>query len=208
MAKRLIFIIVLISGLLCTADGQFLRDSKLSLNNRVQDDVLGISFDKVGIVTRLDSSTYNISMLSSESSPTNSAFAQVSGSNRLFIALPGSYGGRLYLNSPLTNRLFQNRVMIDSVNTGHLNFHRGYWMVYAGMGMWDCVINCYVQKNGRYYIVSLVQDKPMGKPGEIVDGKPLKAGDLKLKIVSSLQDTTNNIIRKFNKLLSSFRISN
>jgi hypothetical protein len=206
MTTKLTFVIALIMGLFYTANGQIMIRTQQGLNSRVQDNVLGISFAKVGTVVKLDSSTYSINLLSSGTSPAQSAIALMSVSDKLFIDLPGSYGGRVYLDSPSAARLFKDRVMVDSVNTGQLNFRREYWAVYAGMGMWDCVINSYVKKNGRYYIVSLVQDKPIGKPGEIVNGKSLKAEDLELKVVSSLQDTTNSIVHKFNKLLFSFRI--
>ncbi len=200
-------LLVLISVLFYTANGQVIKSSGQGINNRLQNDVLGISFAKVGTVTQIDNSTYYISMSSSNTSPGESAYAQVSEASRLFVDLPGSYGGRMYLDSPTANKSLQNRVLVDSVNNGQLNFHRGYWAVYAGMGMWDCVINCSLQKNGRYYIVSLVQEKMMGKPGETIDGKQLKAEDLKSKVVSSLQDTTNSTISKFNKLLYSFQIN-
>ncbi len=208
MTKRLIFTIVLVIGLLCTANGQIITSAQQDHNSRVQNDVLGISFAKVGTVVQHDSSTYNITLLSSGTSPVQSAIAHVSVSDRLFVDLPGSYGGRVYFDSPSAAMLFKNRVMVDSVNTGQQNFRREYWVVYAGMGMWDSVINCYVHQKGRYYIVSLVQDKPIGKPGEIVEGKPLTAEELKLKVVSSLQDTTNSIVDEFNKLLYSFQIHN
>lgn len=208
MTKRLIFIIWLIAGLLCIVNGQIKTDAKQNLDGRIQNDVLGISFTKIGTVVQLDSSTYTLALSLSGTTTAKSAIAQVSVSNRLFVELPGSYGGRFYLDTSSATQILKNRVIVDSVNTGRQNFCREYWVVYAGMGMWDCVINCYVQGKGRYYIVSLVQDKQIGKPGEIVDGKPLKAEDLKLKIVSSLQDTNDRVVNDFNKLVSSFQIHN
>ena len=208
MTKKLIFILALAAGLLYTADSQFMTSAKQNVENRVQDNALGISFAKVGTVEHLDNSTYKINLLSSDTSPALSAIAEVSVSDRLFIDLPGSYGGRVYLNSPSAAQLFQNRVMVDSVNTGKQKFRREYWAVYAGMGMWDCIINCYVQEKGKYYIVSLVQNKPIGKPGEVVDGNPSTSEELKLKVVASLQDTTDSTVKDFNKMLSSFQIQN
>ena len=76
------------------------------------------------------------------------------------------------------------------------------------MGMWDCVINTYIKQKDHYYIVSLVQEKPLGKPGLLVDGKSLQAENLKLKALTSLQDQNNGNVVKFNKLLSSFQIQN
>jgi hypothetical protein len=208
MTKRLIFIITIIASLLYDINGQFISNKKEDVTGGVQNNALGISFAKVGEVTQLDSSSYNINLLSSGTYSAGSAFAQVSAASRLFVDLPGSYGGRLYLDSPNAERLLQNRIMKDSFISNQLSFHRDYWAVYAGMGMWDCVINCYMQKSGQYYIISLIQEKQIGKPGEIVNGKPLKAEDLKLKVVFSLQDSTDTAVQKFNKLLSSFQIQN
>jgi hypothetical protein len=208
MTKKLIFIIPLIVALLCIANGQIKTDAKQDLDGRVQNDILGISFAKIGNVVQLDSSTYTVALSLSDATPATSEFAQVSVSKRLFVELPGSYGGRAYLDSPSAAQLLKNRVFVDSVNTGRQNFRREYWVAYAGMGMWDCVINCYIQEKGLNYIVSLVQDKQIGKPGEIVDGKTLTAEHLKLKIVSSLQDTTDRVVNEFDKLVSSFQIHN
>jgi hypothetical protein len=74
------------------------------------------------------------------------------------------------------------------------------------MGMWEGVINCSTQAGGRYCIVSLIQNIRAGKPGEEVDGKPLTAGDLKGKILASLQDTTNVLINEFTTFLASVQI--
>ena len=208
MKKIIIFTLTIVAALFNIVNSQIIPEEQKNQNNHVTDDVLGISFVKVGTVVQLDSSTYSINLLSSDGSPVQSAIAQVSVSSRLFIDLPGSYGGRVYLNSPSAAKLLSNRVMVDSVNTGNQSFCREYWEVYAGMGMWDCVINCYEKEKGKYYVVSLIQDKPIGKPGEIVNGKKLTAEDLKLKAVSTLQDTTNTIVKKFNQLLFSFQVRN
>lgn len=208
MIKKVILTLALSTGLLFIANGQNKISVQKNLENRIQDKNLGISFAKVGNVVKQDSITYRITLTSSSSYPPQTAIALVTTSNRLFVDLPGSYGGRLYFNSPAGTKFLRNRILADSVNNGHQIFHREYWAVYAGMGMWDCVINNYFQNNGKYYIVSLVQDKQLGKPGEISNGKTLTNEGLKLKALASLQDTTNNIVNEYNKLISSFHIEN
>jgi len=208
MIKKLIFTVLFISFWLVSANGQINKNVQNNPNNRFQDKTLGISFNKIGNVTKQNSTSYNIDLTSSENSSSSSAIAQVSIANRLYVDLPGSYGGRLYLDSPSANKIIKDRVLVDSVNNGQLNFNRSYWAVYAGMGMWDCVINCSAQKNGKYYIVSLVQELPAGKPGLIVNGKQLSSNELKSEIVSSLKDTTNTTVKKFYNLLSSFQVTN
>ncbi len=206
MTKRLIVILILFSCLFCSANSQIKTNIQKNAVNRFQDKTLGISFDKIGSIIKLDGTTYNIDISSSNVPSVQPAVAKVSVVNKLFVDLPGSYGGRVYFDSPIGEKMIHNRILIDSVNTGQQKLIREYWAVYGGMGMWDCVINCYTYVNGKYYIVSLVQDKMMGKPGEIDNGKRISSNELKSKILSSLQDTTNTVIKKFNSLLASFQI--
>jgi hypothetical protein len=208
MIKKLIFTLLIVSSWLFCANGQINKAAQSSLNNRIQNKVLGISFSEVGKVSQVDSSTYNIDLSSSDNLSNQSATAQISVVNRLYVDLPGSYGGRLYLDSPAAAKLIKNKLLVDSVDNGQQIFKRQYWAVYGGMGMWDCVINCYTYANGKYYIVSLVQDKMMGKPGEIDNGKQVTSNELKMKIVSSMKDTTNTTVKKFYNLLSSFQVTN
>jgi hypothetical protein len=78
--------------------------------------------------------------------------------------------------------------------------------MYAGMGMWEGVVNCYRYDNGKYYVASLLQNSRIGKPGEEVDGKILKADELKKILFDSLHDTTNVVVKEFNAVLSSIQI--
>lgn len=208
MIKKLIFTLFLISSWIFCANGQINKSAQSGLNNRIQNKALGISFGNIGKIMKVDSTTYNIELSSPDIPSTQSATAQISAESRLFVDLPGSYGGRLYLDSTSANKIMKDRVFVDSVNNGQLNFNRSYWAVYAGMGMWDCVINCSTQKNGKYYIVSLIQELPVGKPGLIVNGKQLNSNELKMKIVSSMKDTTHTTVKKFYNLLSSFQVTN
>ena len=197
MTKKIFFTAALIVSFLITTNGQ--TNSSQNSKDRISDKSLGISFIKEGSVTQSGNNTYNIVLSSS-------ATAHVSAVNKLFVDLPGSYGGRVYFDSPVGEKMMHNRILIDSVNTGQQKLKREYWAVYGGMGMWDCVINCYTYINGKYYIVSMVQDKMIGKPGEIINGKHISSTELKMKILSSLQDTTNTVVKKFNSLLTSFQI--
>lgn len=205
MEKKLILISVLITCLLSFANGQTNKSNVNNSKNLVKDSNLGISFAKVGTVNQIDDSTYKIN-LSLDNSYVQNAVANITTSNKLFVDLSGSYGGKLFLDSPSAKNLLKDRMKVDSFSNGNQNFIREYWAVYAGMGMWDCVINCYAQKNGKYYIVSFVQDKQIGKPGEMINGNKLEAVDLKTKILSLLQDSSNSEIKNFNKLISSFQI--
>jgi len=208
MTKRIIYILMTVSALLFAVNAQTMTSSTQDFNNRVQNNVLGISFMKVGEINQIDSTNYNITLQSSGTNSGYNAIAHISVSNRMFVDLPGSYGGRLYLGTPNSIQLTKNIVKVDSIVSGLQNYQREYWVVYAGMGMWDCVINCYEQHEGQYYIVSYNQDKLLGKPGEIIDGKQLNAEDLKSQALSFLQDGTNSSINEFYKLLASFQIQN
>ncbi len=207
MKDKLIYILIIAVCLFSYINGQVAKNENTNSNNLVKDNALGISFAKVGAVKLVDNSSYSIK-LSSENSSIQNAIAKISTSDRLFVDLPGSYGGRLFLDSPGAANLLKDRVKVDSFSNGQQNFKREYWAVYAGMGMWDCVINCYSQKEGKYYIISFIEDKQFGKPGVISNGKQLKAEDIKMKILSSLQDTTNNNVKEFNNLVASFQILN
>ena len=205
MVKKLILTTALVACIFLTVDGQNKTSNQTYSVARIRDNTLGVSFAKIGRVVKSDNTTYSIK-LTSDTSPAQAAIANVSVSGRLFIDLPGSYGGRVYLDSPAGAKLLHYRVRVDSVHIDGRYFRREYWAVYAGMGQWDCVINCYSKENGKYYIVSLIQGKPVGKPGEIVGSNKITTDALQLKALSSMQDTTENIVGNFNKLLSSIEI--
>ena len=175
-----------------------------SLSPRVGDSNLGVAFTPMGSVGRSDSATYVMTHLSPDAP---GALAEVSLSARLFVDLPGSYGGRVYVDSLPASRVLESRLLVDSVAAGGRNFRREYWTVYAGMGMWDGVINCYTLSGGRYCIVSLVQQFRLGKPGEQAGGMPLDAGEMRTRLLSSLRDSTAALVSRFNGLLSSVQIT-
>src|SRR5512135_1754297 len=86
---------------------------------RLRDDALGVTFAAPATPTKIDSASYSIQL--------HSASAQVSATDRLFIELPGSYGGRLYLDAPSASRFLENRLLVDSVTTDYVSFRREYW---------------------------------------------------------------------------------
>ena len=175
-------------------------------SDRYQDGALGIAFMRVGILEKTDSSTYRMTLQQAKTHPLKLHSPKYPRPIGCLWTYPESYGGRLFLDKQSDSQLFANRVKVDSVNTGQQNFPREYWIVYAGMGMWEGVINCSKQEGGRYYVVSLIQEMSLGKPGEEVDGTPLTAENLRGKYLKSLQDTTNEIINKFTTLLRSVQI--
>lgn len=101
----------------------------------------------------------------------------------------------------------ENRVPGDSVVVNGVGFKRDYWAVYAGQGQWETVINCYAYHDGQYYVVSLGHDSMAGKPGEFVNGSRTTKQQMRTGLINSLQDTTNDYVRSFNQILSSFSLT-
>ncbi len=171
------------------------------------DQTLGISFLKIGQATGQDENGYRM-YLQSASGTIRQAMAQVSVSQRVVVDLSGSYGGKLYLDDPKAKALLKNRMKVDTVNIGGLSFRREFWAVYAGMGAWEGVINCYAIHNRRYYVLSLNANIILGKPGEVVDGGKISAELLRTRLADILNDNREPVIQKFNDFLSAFQVSN
>ncbi|MCL4511681.1 MAG: hypothetical protein M1470_11490 [Bacteroidetes bacterium] len=203
LANSFIFIL----AISCITYSQEAESYKSSQSKVIKDDVLGISFPEIGKVEKVDSSSYRMILNTTNEGSRVSPVARISVSSRLFVDLPGSYGGRLYLDSPRARRLLKNNVYIDTIESGPVKFTRQYWTVYAGMGTWECVVNCYARESSNYYIISLSKNVTAGKPGEHVDGKQLTAGQIKARLLSSLRDTSNVMVQQFNKLVTSFQIN-
>ncbi|HUI30285.1 MAG TPA: hypothetical protein VLX91_08705 [Candidatus Acidoferrales bacterium] len=130
----------------------------------------------------------------------------VSVSQRPFVELEGTYGGRLYLDIPESERLMKNRVYVDTTMSDSLKFVREYWVVYAGMGAWECMINCYTQNAGEYYTFSLASDVSSRKPGEEVDGRKLTTEEISEELLGTMRDTSNVTVEQFNRIVGSFEI--
>jgi hypothetical protein len=180
--------------------------SSVSRDSMMADQTLGILFLRIGEPTRHDGNGYSMS-LQFPGGKINLATAGVSVSRRRVVDLSGSYGGKLYLDDPRAKSLLKNRVKVDTVDIGGLRFRRELWAVYAGMGMWEGVINCYALHNRQYYVLSLNVDISLGKPGEVVDGESMSAELLRTRVANILNDSREPAIQKFNDFLSSFQVS-
>ena len=174
----------------------------LSSGTRIVTDAgLGISFSVTGAAVKTDGETYHIDL------PVQNAYAEVSASARPFIDLPGSYGGRLFLDSPDAVSIIERRIFVDTLRIESSSFRREYWTVYAGMGMWDCVIRCASIGNSNTVCVMLVQQMAAGKPGESGEHTPLTTESISKNILLKLQDPKSETISSFNALLSSVRFT-
>ncbi len=172
----------------------------------VTDHTLGISFLQIGSLTGSSSGGYTI-VLQSASGSIRQATVQLSVSPKPFIELPGSYGGRKYIGDKTSRPLLKNVVAIDSVPVNGVDFRREYWVVYAGMGMWEGIVNCYASVRGQYYELSLNTGIAAGKPGEVFDGTEMRASDLALRVANILRDENEMVIRQFNTVLSSLKLT-
>ncbi len=202
--SRLTAIMIMMSS--CIAVSQETASKVASEGKFFKDNALGISFSEIGKVEKIGNTGYKILLGSSDMRYGNTPVARIFVSNEPFVDLPGSYGGRLYINSPAAGRILKDRVFVDTTETDSLKFTREYWTVYAGMGAWETVINCYCTQSGRYYILSLVHDVSAGKPGEYVGGKQITSQEVKARLLKSLRDTTDSAVQQFNQLVTSFRI--
>ncbi|MFZ1080332.1 MAG: hypothetical protein WAO19_00225 [Candidatus Kryptoniota bacterium] len=128
-------------------------------------------------------------------------------SQRPFVYLPGTYGGRYFFNDSKTGGVLSDYIHSDSVSINGLTFARDYWAVYAGMGQWETVINCYVFHDGQYYIISLGHNFLAGMPGEIVNGNRTTKQQMRANLIDALRDTTNDYVKSFNQILDSFSIT-
>ncbi len=172
----------------------------------VTDQALGITFLRIAPAVKQDGVGYRMHLQGSGGSLTH-ATAEVSVSDRPYVDLSGTYGGILYLDDVKADFQLENRVMVDSVTAGGLQFRREYWVVYGGMGGWEGVINCYALHDQHFYHLSLDSDASMGKPGEVVGAGTLIGEQLRMRFATMLQDGREPVVRRFNELLSSFRVS-
>jgi hypothetical protein len=170
------------------------------------DKTLGISFLRIGEAARQIENGYSMS-LQSTGGRIKLATAGVSVSRRRFVDLSGSYGGRLFLDELKAEAFLKNRVKVDTIIIDGFRFRREFWAVYAGMGAWEGVINCYAFHNRRYYSLSLNADLTLGKPGEVVEGGRMSAELLRSRLVDILNDSREPVIQQFNNFLSSFQVS-
>jgi len=175
-------------------------------DNIVTDRSFGISFLEAGQPIASTKNGYTMS-LESPTGAVRQATAAITVLPRPTVDLPGSFGGILYLDDPNAKSLLADVVRIDTVNINGLQFRREIWAVYAGMGAWEGVINCYAFHNYQYYSLRLQADISAGRPGEFVDGEQTSAETLRSRIADVLSDPRESVVQQFNALVSSFRVS-
>lgn len=122
------------------------------------------------------------------------------------IDLPGSYGGRMLLDSPAAASIAESVVKRDIVTTADRTWRREYRAVYAGMGMWDCVVRCFTESGGQDLSLTLVQSVSAGKPGEEVNGAALRTEDVRASLLDRMQDASSPAVQRLTSLLGSLRI--
>ena len=171
----------------------------------VSDHTLGISFVRAGLETKRTDGGYGIT-LESTGGMIRRAAAGIFVASRRTIDLPGSYGGKMYLDNPRAGAILKNIVRVDTTSVNGIPFTREYWAVYAGMGMWEGVVNCSALRNGQYYVVSLTTDFMLGKPGDDVEGKRITTEALRSRMADILSDPREPVVQQFNSILSSFEV--
>ncbi len=206
MNGRILYVIAILLGLVIGPLAEAQNQSLIIRDSVVSDRVLGIAFLRIAPLSGNSSRGYTM-LLESATGAMRYSTVRVSVSQGPFVDLSGSYGGRLNLDSPATGHLMDNIVGIDTLFINGLTFRREYWAVYAGMGMWEGVINCYASRREQYYTLSLNSDISAGKPGEIEAGQTLDEGKLRSRVSNALRDPREPIVQKFNALLQSFHVS-
>ena len=128
-------------------------------------------------------------------------------SQQPFVYLPGTYGGRFYFETDKTPNTAADHVRGDSVTVNGIRFARDYWAVYAGMGQWETVDNCYTIHGGRCYTISLTRNFKTVMPGQTVNGTRTTKEQLRSSLIGKMRDTSNVNVKSFNELLKSFSIT-
>lgn len=185
---------------------QELKSNSLKNNLMIEDRGMNLSFLNIGNARKVDSTTYSIDIEASDN--VRRASIEIAVTGALFVNLPGTYGGRLFLNPSTPGQVMKSLVLSDSVWLNQNKFERQYWVSYAGMGLWEGVINCYRKENGKYYVVSLVQDESLGQPEKKVDSGSGTFEFLQMKMLKSLLDTTSVTVKLFNRVAGSLKIVN
>ncbi len=175
--------------------------------NVYSDQDYGFKVQYQGTLVKRDSDEYVINLPSSTEQAYSGSRVHIYVAQQPFVDLPGTYGGRYYFDEGTSRMTASDREQGDSVNVNGLEFARDYWAVYAGMGQWETVINCYALHNGQYYVVSLEHDFFTPKPGEIVNGSPIPEEQIRARLIGALHDTTNSYVRSFNEILRSFSVT-
>ncbi len=201
-------VILILLGSTYSAKSQKVNTPYIANILTIKDRTSEVSFLDIGNAHKVDSATYTFKIAVPADTRINSAQAEVAVSNELFVNLPGTYGGRLFLNTAESMKIMKDIIFTDSVEYNQNRFVRQYWVTYAGMGLWEGVINCYLKRGERYYVVSMVQDESLGKPGEGDNFTNNGGESLKMTMLKSLMDSTSITVQSFNKLVASIKIAN
>ena len=167
----------------------------------------GFRVDYHGTLVRRDSTDFVIDIPAAAGTEGSGSRAHIFVAQQPFVYLPGTYGGPYYFEQNPGRKSASDRVKGDSVNTNGLYFARDYWVVYAGEGQWETVINCYALTGGHYYVVSLEHDFSTPMPGEIINGSRINKNELRGELIDSLRTPTKSYVASFNEILDSFSVT-
>lgn len=167
----------------------------------------GFKIQYEGTLVHESKDEYVIKSFDAGSQTAMSSEVHVFVSQRPFVYLPGTYGGRYYFDDDLRSKAFSSRVISDSMDINGLKFVRDYWAVYGGEGHWEGVINCYTFHDGQYYTISMVHNFLTNLPGELVNGSRTTKQQMQSKLTEAMRDTANSYVDGFNKILASFSIT-
>ncbi len=167
----------------------------------------GFKVQYQGTLAESNKSEFVITLPSSTAQSGNAGKVRIFVAQRPFVYLPGTYGGKYYFSGNNTGITASDRVRGDSVDVNGLVFARDYWAIYAGMGQWETVINCYALHDGQYYVVSLSHDFVTPKPGEVINGSRVTKHQISASLIGALQDSTNGYVKSFNHILESFSLT-
>ena len=160
-----------------------------------------------GTLIQKSKNEYEIKLRADEELSNDRNEVHIFVSERPFVYLPGTFGGKYYFADNPNSVLAEDRIPGDSMTFNGIKFARDYWAVYAGQGQWEAVINCYGFHGGKYFVLSLGHAAFTGMPGEEINGIRVTKQQMRTKLINALRDTTNNIVRSFNQILGSFSVT-
>jgi len=120
------------------------------------------------------------------------------------VFLSGTFGGKYYFRETASPSEVTNRVLTDELVVNDIFFRREYWIVYAGRGAWDTVINCYTEYNMNYYIISLDGHFISGIPGTEIGGRRIGREELINRALGEMLNNQTEDVNMLNQILSSF----
>jgi len=121
------------------------------------------------------------------------------------VFLPGTFGQSMNIRKEGKKEAASDRKATENFRANGLEFVKEYWVVYAGAGMWETVINCYTFDNGRYFICSLHHEfaSDLRKTGVVPHTRT--TGDIENQLVRAMKDGDNMYVETFDSVLKSFK---